>query len=1186
MLLRKTRIILLALTALLWFTRAGAQSGDRVLELDDPLSGSTKGTRSGGQLTSAGWVTQTAFDYIEYRIPTCSFGEVEFKVKGIYASNEVFPNIGYDKEGKPVPGSDNVHYTLFGMYDRDDDNSWYGVQQWHNPYKTVVHIYGYTAGDLYKWKRMKLRLNVAAFNGGYEDDPHAFEDPAVGPFEWEKDHVYHHRLAWGEGHMRWYLDGVLIKDWDYSSFGAEYAPPDHTLRLGSGLNSRSGGYASPNGLTFSDLKFYRIKDGTAPRVTGAEPAGGSSGVAPDADILVFFSEPMDEASTQAAFSITPALAGSFKWIGSALAWEHSDLMAANTAYTVKVAATARDKAGLALTAPFTMNFTTRGEQAAAVGRYEPFEVTIKAPGIGGSRPYRDVTLRGVFRGPGKTIEIDGFWDGGDVWKVRMAPTEVGTWSYQITGSAAALNRSGSFECVASSSRGFIRPNPARPTSFMYDDGTAWQWRGDTSWRGFTSLLPYDGRWKSYIDLRSGQGYTAMQSIVNSYINGLGFWKNEGGTCFDESGGAKDYDQLNPDYFHWIDKRIDYALSKGIVPVILFSWAQEYVNFSSGQWEKYMSYLVARFAAKNVIWVLCGEYNEMPTDYGRPTSEFADWGRALKQLDPYDHPITLHPTGRTSSSEFGYDSWMDVVMQQTPYFARDVERDLTYKKPVVNGEPRYMYPDEDNAESRFGLWEIVTSGGYYTNGFFTTYAPDKGGYDPAAMPEEQRWVEFLNKLMERLPISEMAPHPEWTSAGQLLAKPGAEYLAYNRSGGAVTIDLTSLGGTLPVEWLDPRAGVSQPGGIAQGGGQRTFTPPFSGDWALHIGTGLSADTVPPNAPLSLQSTARTMHSITLGWSAPPPAADGDGASGYLILRDGATVTTVPTTSWTDQGLEESSQHSYQIYALDDAGNKSAAAAALTIATTGDNQPARVVEVATVSSTQLSLLFDEQVEQASAQDPARYQITPAVAVTAALLAADGSRVTLTTAPHTAGQNYTITVSGIRDRARTANVMAPQSLTYRFEATLQISELTPATYKLAQLKTGDAYYMDRDLKLAAVPALCQGFSWIMTENDDKERSDAHWLSFKANLAVTVMVAYDNGASTRPAWLDGWIDTGAEIATTDDSPLHLYRRDFSAGSVVLGGNEGTSKTSMYLVLVKKAEGNVADTAPPAAPRGFVFGM
>ncbi|HQG46785.1 MAG TPA: hypothetical protein PLG50_14085, partial [bacterium] len=65
---------------------------------------------------------------------------------------------------------------------------------------------------------------------------------------------------------------------------------------------------------------------------------------------------------------------------------------------------------------------------------------------------------------------------------------------------------------------------------------------------------------------------------------------------------------------------------------------------------------------------------------------------------------------------------------------------------------------------------------------------------------------------------------------------------------------------------------------------------------------------------------------------------------------------------------------------------------------------------------------------------------------------------------------------------------------------------------------------------------------------------------------------------------ERGAEIITTDDSPLHLYSRTFPAGEVVLGGNEGTSKTSMYLVLVKKSEGSVIDATPPSVPIGFDF--
>ena len=92
-----------------------------------------------------------------------------------------------------------------------------------------------------------------------------------------------------------------------------------------------------------------------------------------------------------------------------------------------------------------------------MGEYQIFDLPIVAPGISGNK-YKDVTLHGVFQGPTKTIEIDGFWDGGNIWRVRMAPTEVGQWQYTITSSRSELNTSGSFECVASDSKGFIHKN--------------------------------------------------------------------------------------------------------------------------------------------------------------------------------------------------------------------------------------------------------------------------------------------------------------------------------------------------------------------------------------------------------------------------------------------------------------------------------------------------------------------------------------------------------------------------------------------------------------------------------------------------------------------------------------------------------------------------------------------------------
>jgi hypothetical protein len=258
------------------------------------------------------------------------------------------------------------------------------------------------------------------------------------------------------------------------------------------------------------------------------------------------------------------------------------------------------------------------------------------------------------------------------------------------------------------------------------------------------------KWKELINLRVKQNYTCMQSITHSYINGNPFWSNEGLSCF--AGIEADYNQLNPDYFRWIDKRFDYALSKGIVPVMLFTWMQDYGEFSNAQFNRYVKYLVSRYSAMNVIWIICGEYDEIIADYpGRTTEEFIQWGILVKQKDPYNHPVSLHPTGRSSSREFGNESWMDFIGQQSPYGGTDITRDLEFGKPAVNLELRYMYPFDygagENSQTYEQLFSIVKAGGYYTNGFYTVYAPDKGGLDFGALPEEQNYVSMLNKMVK-------------------------------------------------------------------------------------------------------------------------------------------------------------------------------------------------------------------------------------------------------------------------------------------------------------------------------------------------------------------------------------------------------------------------------------------------------
>jgi len=120
-------------------------------------------------------------------------------------------------------------------------------------------------------------------------------------------------------------------------------------------------------------------------------------------------------------------------------------------------------------------------QAVDVPKYGVFEVTLTASGSY-SNPYLQMPgdnttpgfVVGTFNGPGgATIQIDGFWDGGSTWKVRMAPTVEGAWTYSTSSSDSGLNgKTGSFTCVASRSKGFPKVDPSHRHHFAYSDGTS------------------------------------------------------------------------------------------------------------------------------------------------------------------------------------------------------------------------------------------------------------------------------------------------------------------------------------------------------------------------------------------------------------------------------------------------------------------------------------------------------------------------------------------------------------------------------------------------------------------------------------------------------------------------------------------------------------------------------------------
>jgi chitodextrinase len=82
-----------------------------------------------------------------------------------------------------------------------------------------------------------------------------------------------------------------------------------------------------------------------------------------------------------------------------------------------------------------------------------------------------------------------------------------------------------------------------------------------------------------------------------------------------------------------------------------------------------------------------------------------------------------------------------------------------------------------------------------------------------------------------------------------------------------------------------------------------------------------DTTPPSAPGSLHLTGATSTTISLAWNA---SSDDTGVTNYLVYRNGILVASPTAVTYNDPGLTPATTYTYQVKAIDGAGNVSAAA----------------------------------------------------------------------------------------------------------------------------------------------------------------------------------------------------------------------------------------------------------------------
>jgi chitodextrinase len=99
--------------------------------------------------------------------------------------------------------------------------------------------------------------------------------------------------------------------------------------------------------------------------------------------------------------------------------------------------------------------------------------------------------------------------------------------------------------------------------------------------------------------------------------------------------------------------------------------------------------------------------------------------------------------------------------------------------------------------------------------------------------------------------------------------------------------------------------------------------------------------PPAAPTGLASTSDTSTQVGLTWTA---STDNVPVTGYTIYRNGTSVGTSPTTSFSDAGVAPSTSYSYTVRATNNAGQVSVPSTPLSVTTPAAPPPCSIAALA--------------------------------------------------------------------------------------------------------------------------------------------------------------------------------------------------------------------------------------------------
>jgi hypothetical protein len=127
-----------------------------------------------------------------------------------------------------------------------------------------------------------------------------------------------------------------------------------------------------------------------------------------------------------------------------------------------------------------------------------------------------------------------------------------------------------------------------------------------------------------------------------------------------------------------------------------------------------------------------------------------------------------------------------------------------------------------------------------------------------------------------------------------------------------------------------------------------------------------------------------------------------------------------------------------------------------------------------------------------------------------------------------------------------------------------IRPGHYNITQFYVGTRMYIDRNYVITGIPAPLDGQIGIQTARADYADTSTDLIAFTVDRPVRVYVAYDERGTSLPGWMSDFEDSGLTLLRQFGTH-RLYWKDFPAGTVVLGGNDGktTGAEMTYVAII-----------------------